>query len=133
MTFILLTADDVVAIHDYVLSDHELQGLAGGKYLDDALGRVENRLNYGLIEDVFALGASYAAAISQTHCCNDGNKRTAFQVMDLVLDLNGVQMAWDTEVIGQKVVLLGQSKLDDASFADWIRREANHRVELSCE
>jgi death-on-curing protein len=133
MTFILLTVDDVVAIHDYVLSDHELQGLAGGKYLDGALGRVENRLNYGLIEDVFALGASYAAAISQAHCFNDGNKRTAFQVMDLVLDLNGVQMAWDTEVIGQKIVLLAQSKLDDASFADWLRQEANHRVEPSCE
>ena len=86
-----------------------------------------------LIEDVFALGASYAAAISQAHCFNDGNKRTAFQVMDLVLDLNGVQMAWDTEVIGQKIVLLAQSKLDDASFADWLRQEANHRVEPSCE
>jgi death-on-curing protein len=133
MTFILLTVDDVVAIHDYVLSDHELQGLAGGKYLDGALGRVENRLNYGLIEDVFALGAAYAAAISQAHCFNDGNKRTAFQVMDLVLDLNGVQMAWDTELIGQKIVLLAQSKLDDVSFADWLRHEANHRVKPSCE
>lgn len=46
--------------------------------------------------------------------------------MDLVLDLNGVQMAWDTVVIGQKIVLLGQLKLDDASFADWLRQEANH-------
>jgi death-on-curing protein len=71
--------------------------------------------------------------ISQAHCFNDGNKRTAFQVMDVVLDLNGVQMAWDTEVIGQKVVLLAQSKLDDASFADWLRHEANHRVKPSCE
>ena len=133
MIFILLTVDDVVAIHDYVLSDHELQGRAGGKYLDGALGRVENRLKYGLIEDVFALGAAYAAAISQAHCFNDGNKRTAFQVMDLVLDLNGVQMAWDTELIGQKIVLLAQSKLDDVSFADWLRHEANHRVKPSCE
>ena len=71
-----------------------------------ALGRVENRLNYGLITDVFDLGASYAAAISKAHCFNDGNKRTAFQVMDEVLDLNGVQMAWGTEVKGQKMVLL---------------------------
>ena len=125
MTFVLLTVSDVMAIHDHVLSDHELQGLAGGKFLDGALSRVENRLTYGLITDVFDLGASYAAAISQAHCFNDGNKRTAFQVMDVVLDLNGVQMAWDTEVVGQKVVLLAQSKLDDDLFAEWLRQEAS--------
>ena len=125
MTFVLLTVDDVIAVHDYVLSDHESQGLAGGKFLDGALGRVENRLNYGLIADVFDLGAAYAAAISQAHCFNDGNKRTAFQVMDVVLDLNGVQMVWDPEVIGQKMVSLAQSKLDDERFAEWLRQEAS--------
>jgi death-on-curing protein len=133
MRFVLLTVDDVIAVHDYVLSDHESQGLAGGKFLDGALGRVENRLNYGLIEDVFDLGASYAAAISQAHCFNDGNKLTAFQVMDVVLDLNGVQMAWETEVIGQKIVLVAQSKLDDVSFAEWLRQEASRNAVLSSE
>lgn len=133
MTFVLLTVDDVVAIHDYVLDGHELPGLAGGKFLDGALGRVENRLNYGLITDVFELAASYAAAISQADCFNDGNKRTVFQVMDVVLDLNGVQMPWDKEVIGQKMVLLAQSKLDDASFADWLRQQANQSAESSGE
>ena len=131
--FVLLTVDDVVAIHDYVLDDHELQGPAGDKFLDGALGRVENRLKYGLITDVFELAAPYAAAISQAHCFNDGNKRTAFQVMDVVLDLHGVQMAWDTEVIGQKMVLLAQSKLDDASFADWLRYQANQSAASSGE
>ena len=125
MTFVLLTVDDVIAVHDYVLSDHESQGLAGGKFLDGALGRVENRLNYGLSADVFDLGAAYAAAISQAHCFNDGNKRTAFQVMDVVLDLNGVHMVWDPEVIGQKMVSLAQSKLDDERFAEWLRQEAS--------
>ena len=127
MTFVLLSVEHVIAIHDYVLDDHELQGMAGGKFLDGALARVENRLNFGLIEDVFALGASYAAAISQAHCFNDGNKRTAFQVMDLVLDLNGVQITWNMEVIGQKVILLAQSRLDETDFADWLRAQATKR------
>ena len=127
MTFVLLSVEHVIAIHDHVLDDHELQVMAGGKFLDGALARVENRLNFGLIEDVFALGASYAAAISQAHCFNDGNKRTAFQVMDLVLDLNGVQITWNTEVIGQKVILLAQSRLDEIHFADWLRVQATKR------
>ena len=124
MMFVLLSAGHVMEIHDYVLAENELQGLAGDKYLDAVLARVENRLTYGLIEDVFALAASYAAAISQAHCFNDSNKRTAFQVMDLVLDLNGVQIPWETELVGQKIVLLAQSKLDEIAFADWIRRQA---------
>lgn len=104
----------MIATHDHVLDGHELQGMASGKFLDGALGRVENRLNYGLVEDIFALAASYAAAISQAHCFNDGNKRTAFQVMDLVLALNGVQIDWNIESVGQKIILLAQSKLDEA-------------------
>jgi len=125
VTFVLLSVGQVMEIHDYVLSDNELQGLAGDKYLDSVLARVENRLSYGLIEDVFDLATSYAAAISQAHCFNDGNKRTAFQVMDLVLDLNGVQVTWDAELVGQKIILLAQSKLDELAFADWIRRGAD--------
>jgi death-on-curing protein len=127
MTFVLLSVEHVIAVHDHVLDGHELQGMASGKFLDGSLGRVENRLNYGLIEDVFALAASYAAAVSQAHCFNDGNKRTAFQVMDLVLDLNGVQIDWNTESVGQKIILLAQSKLDEVEFAAWLRAQRASR------
>ena len=74
------------------------------------------------VEDIYSLAASYATAISQAHCFNDGNKRTAFQVMDLILDLNGINATWDVEAVGQKIVLLSQSKLDEADLAQWLRR-----------
>ena len=63
-------------------------------------------------------------AISQAHCFNDGNKRTAFQVMDLILDLNGINAVWNAEEVGQKIVLLSQSKLDETDLAIWLRRVA---------
>ncbi|MGB1373676.1 MAG: type II toxin-antitoxin system death-on-curing family toxin [Aequoribacter sp.] len=123
MSFLLPSVDHIIAIHDEVLEPNELQGMAGDKSLEGALSRVENRLNYGLIEDVYSLAASYAAAVSEAHCFNDdGNKRTAFQVMDLILDLNGISAIWDVEEVGQKIVLLSQSKLDDADLAQWLRR-----------
>jgi death-on-curing protein len=122
MSFILLTGEHVIAIHDEVLEPNELQGMAGDKSLEGALSRVDNRLKYGLIEDIYSLAASYAAAVSQAHCFNDGNKRTAFQVMDIILDLNGVNTIWDVEEVGQKIVLLSQSKLDEADLAQWLRR-----------
>mgnify|MGYP001263747907 FL=1 len=122
MSFLLLSVDHIIAIHDEVLEPNELQGMAGDKSLEGALSRVENRLNYGLIEDIYSLAASYAAAVSQAHCFNDGNKPMAFQVMDLILDLNGINAIWDVEEVGQKIVLLSQSKLDEADLAQWLRR-----------
>jgi death-on-curing protein len=124
MSFMLLTVEHVIAIHDEVLELHEHQGMSGDKSLEGALSRVDNRLKYGLIEDIYSLAASYAVAISQAHCFNDGNKRTAFQVMDLILDLNGVNAIWEVEEVGQKIVLLSQSRLDESDLAQWLRRVA---------
>ena len=122
MSFLLLSVDHIIAIHYEVLEPNELQGMAGDKSLEGALSRVDNRLKYGLIEDIYSLAASYATAISQAHCFNDGNKRTAFQVMDLILDLNGIHVIWDVEEVGQKIVLLSQSKLDETDLAQWLRQ-----------
>ena len=122
MSFILLSVDHIIAIHDEVLEPSELQGMADDKSLEGALSRVDNRLKYGLIDDIYSLAASYAAAISQAHCFNDGNKRTAFQVMDLILDLNGINVIWDVEAVGQKIVLLSQSKLDEADLTQGLRQ-----------
>ena len=122
MSFLLLSVDHIIAIHDEVLEPNELQGMAGDKSLEGALSRVENRLNYGLMDDIYSLAASYATAISQAHCFKDATKRTAFQVMDLILDLNGINVTWDIEAVGQKIVLLSQSKLDEADLAQWLRR-----------
>ena len=122
MSFLLLSVDHIIAIHGEVLEPNELQGMAGDKSLEGALSRVENRLNYGLMDDIYSLAASYATAISQAHCFKDATKRTAFQVMDLILGLNGINVTWDIEAVGQKIVLLSQSKLDEADLAQWLRR-----------
>ena len=120
--FVLLSVDQVAAVHDYVLDHHELQGLACGRSLKSALARVDNRRHYDLIKDVFALGAAYAAAILQAHCFDDRNKRTAFQeVLDFVLDSNGVQIDWDVETAGQKMILRAQTRMDEDVFAEWLR------------
>jgi len=42
--------------------------------------------------------------------------------MDLILDLNGINVIWDVAAVGQKIVLLSQSKLDEADLAQWLRQ-----------
>ena len=67
MTYLLLDAELVEGIHDKVLNPGELPGLALDKSLEGALGRVDNRLYYGMIEDIFDLAAAYAQAVEQAN------------------------------------------------------------------
>ena len=122
MTWQLLTVDMVDALHDAVLNPGELPGRARDKSLDGALARVENRLAYGMINDVFDLAAAYAIAIAQGHCFNDANKRTAHQAMDICLDLNGVQAAWQYQEIGPVIIRAAQGMLDEGELAHWLRQ-----------
>lgn len=124
MSLQLLTTEMVVAIHDVVLNPGELQGMAGDKSIDGALARVENRLAYGLIEDVFDLAGAYAEAISQGHCFNDGNKRTAHQTMDVVLALHGIEIEWTAEDVGDRIIALAQGRVDAMDMAAWLRSKA---------
>ncbi len=124
MSFLLLSADQVEALHDTALNPGELPGRARDKSLEGALARVDNRLLYGMIEDVFDLAAAYAGAVAQGHCFNDGNKRTAYRTMLVCLTLHGVSITHDTEEIGQIIIALAQGKLAEDALADWLRTKA---------
>jgi death-on-curing protein len=124
MTFSLLSTEIVIALHDAALNDGEIPGLAKDKSLDGALGRVDNRLVYGMISDAFDLAAAYATAISRGHCFNDGNKRTAFESMNFCLYLHGINITWDTEEVGDRIIALAQGVIHEEDLADWLRIKA---------
>ena len=124
MKFVLLSADLVDALHDAALNPGELPGRARDKSLDAALARVDNRLAYGMINDVFDLAAAYAVAIARGHCFNDGYKRTAFRAMNAALALNGIRITWDTVDVGQTIIRCAQGVMADGDLADWLRVEA---------
>lgn len=124
MSFDLLTEEAVERIHDRVLSQGELPGRARDKSLDGALARVENRLAYGLIGDVFDLAAMYAVAIATGHCFNDANERPAHAAMDTCLVLNGVRITWDVSEVGPLIVEAAQGRVDEAALARWLRGKA---------
>ena len=124
MSLVLLPPDLVEAIHDSVLNQGELQGRARDKSLEGALAPVDHRLAYGMIVDAFDLAAAYAVAIATGHCFNDGNKRTAHQCMDVCLDLNGIEIAWDTVDVGDTIIAAAQRQIDAQDLADWLRVRA---------
>lgn len=124
MNFTLLNPEVVIALHDAALNPGEIAGLAQDKSLDGALARVDNRLVYGMIEDVFDLAAAYATAVSRGHCFNDGNKRTAFDSMNFCLAVNGVEFEWNAEEVGNQIIALAQGAIHEDDLADWLRTKA---------
>ncbi len=117
----LLEADDVFLIHEYVINTHELQGLAGDKSLHFVIARIENRIQYGLINDEFDLAANYATVIAVGHVFNDANKRTAFRSMDICLRINGIELEYDTAEIGKIIIQVAQKLVDEIDLARYLR------------
>ncbi|MEW9918859.1 type II toxin-antitoxin system death-on-curing family toxin [Marimonas sp. MJW-29] len=124
MSYVLLDAVLVEVIHDNVLNPGELQGMAGNKSLEGALARVDNRLVYGMVGDIFDLAAAYAVAVATGHVFNDANKRTAYRCMLACIDLNGHAISHDTVEAGDIIREVAQRKMDEEDLAAWLRRKA---------
>ena len=118
---IYLSPRDVVEIHEFVIEAHELQGMAGDKSIEAILGRIDNRIAFGMIRDPFELAACYACYLSVGHAFHDANKRTAFAAMDVCLSLNGISLKYDTAEIGNLIVKAAQGIVDESELADWLR------------
>ena len=121
---IFLSPRDVVEIHEFVIEGHELQGMARDKSIEAIIGRIDNRIAFGMIRDVFELAACYACYLSVGHAFHDANKRTAFAAMDMCLALNGISLDYDAAEIGALVVKAAQGIVDESELADWLRSRA---------
>ena len=119
---VLLNAKMVMLIHKSVIEANELQGFAGSKSLDSIIGRVDSRIHYGIVKDVYELAATYAVAISQGHVFNDANKRTAFKAMVVCLELNGISLKFETLPTAEVIIRVAQGFSDESELSHFLRR-----------
>jgi len=124
VTLKTLTRTDVIEIHDLIIDQNELQGLAGHKSLDAVLARIENRMSFGMIIDVYDLAACYACFLAVGHVFNEANKRAAFACMDVCLSLNDVELAYDHVEVGNLIIKAAQGIVDETELSDWLRYQA---------
>lgn len=125
MRLIYLSAQEVIAIHEQVINPNELQGQARDKSIEAIIARIDNRITYGMIRDVFELAACYACYVVVGHAFHDANKRTAFATMDVCLALNGIELNYITEEAGQRVIRAARGIVDEEELADWLRALAS--------
>ena len=126
MKFLLLA--DVVEIHDLVIDSNELQGRAGNKSLESVLFRIENRMSFGMLNDVFDLAACYASFLAVGHVFNEANKRTGFACMDVCLTLNDIRLSYEPAEIGELMIKVAQGIVDEVELSVWLREQAQHKA-----
>lgn len=121
-TWVWVQDSVVLAIHEAQLAEHGgIAGIRDEGLLSSALARPRNLDAYGDDPDAASLAASYAFGIARNHPFLDGNKRTAFVVMELFLNLNGWILSADDADCVSTMLALASGKLSEKALADWLR------------
>lgn len=119
-----IQGDLVLAIHERLLVEHGGPGgVRDDSLLQSALGRPLNHHAY-TGADIIELAAKYTAAIVQNHPFVDGNKRTAFVVGVLFLELNGYSFTASEEAAAQAVIELAAGRMDEHALYEFLRANA---------
>lgn len=112
----------LIAVHEEQLAEHGgAAGLRDEGLFDSALARPQQLANYGE-PDVANLAAACAFGLLRNHPFIDGNKRTGYVAAELFLVLNGYAMTATDESAMLTTLSLAAGDIDEATFADWLRR-----------
>lgn len=112
----------VDAVHvDQVREHGGLAGLRDENALQSALARPRQKWQYDPAADLPALAAAYGFGLCQNHPYRDGNKRVAFVVMVVFLELNGLRFdATEPEVVTTMLAVAG-GQLSESDLTRWVR------------
>ncbi|QOL14856.1 type II toxin-antitoxin system death-on-curing family toxin [Dickeya dianthicola] len=118
-----VSAQDVIAFHDRILQ--VLPGVAGmadpGR-AEALIYRVQNRLYYEGVTELFELAATYWVTIARGHIFNDGNKRTAFFVTMTFLRRNGVLIVDNDNSLEELTVKAAMGECQVSELAEQLRQ-----------
>jgi len=117
--------DVVIAIHQILLAEHGgLPGIRDEALLDSALSRPQQRFNYSEKLSIFELAASYSDGLVRNHPFVDGNKRVAFTIAAIFLEINGcILEAPEAETV-VTFEQLAAGNLDEKHLATWLQESS---------
>jgi death-on-curing protein len=112
----------VDAVHLDMLRTHGgLRGIRDENAPESALARPRHRFAYARRVDLAALAASYGFGLARNHPYRDGNKRTAFLIMVVFLELNGYALHVSEAEVVTAMVQLSAGELSEAALTVWLR------------
>jgi death-on-curing protein len=110
-------------MHAELIAEHGgLRGPARLSILEGALARPRQLQNYkrGSPPTVTRLAASYGHALAKGHCFPDGNKRIALAVMDVFLQLNGLELVASEPEVVSVIDSLSAGTVSESELSRWL-------------
>jgi death on curing protein len=108
-----------LAVHDRQLAEHGGgTGMRDRNILESALARPVDRVAAG-DDNPATLAAAYAFGIARNHVFVDGNKRTAWVLAPLFLDLNGHVHTFTAGGAIATTLALAAGDTPEDKLADW--------------
>ena len=108
------------AVHSMLLAEHGGgSGIRDETLLDSALARAKQKYTYEPDASIFELAAAYSFGIAKNHPFIDGNKRTAFTIGTLFLEINGKVLAAPEPEAAITFENLAAGQLDEKQLAEW--------------
>ena len=116
----------VLYLHDQIIQrSGGLAGLRDPGLLESAVYRP--RAAFGgrdLYPDLFAKVAVLGHSLILNHAFADGNKRTGFEAMRLMMRLNGQDLQASQRTKFDFVIRIANKKLTEQQIADWLRERS---------
>jgi len=119
--------DEVVAINEQSIAifGGMSHGVRDENLLKAAVGRPLNKWVYEEPKpDLFELAAAYCFGLSKGHAFYDGNKRVAYIVAVVFLELNGVICSPEQSDIITAMLKVADGSLSEGELAVWFRRNS---------
>ncbi|MGB3308124.1 MAG: type II toxin-antitoxin system death-on-curing family toxin [Nodosilinea sp.] len=124
-----LSRDDVLLIHvDQIESFGGTSGVRDQGLLDSALAQPKATFGGELLHPTLAeQAAAYLYHLSRNHPFIDGNKRTAFAVMDTFIEASGCRLALSDDEAYDLVMRVAQGQVDKTTLAEILARALEPR------
>lgn len=114
-----LTTDEIIQIHNDIIKE------TGGHTGIISYGNLDFIVNQMEIPKTLErASATLLYGILTSHPFVDGNKRTAFEVMKVFLDMNNRRFSATQEDIWDKLHVISEGKLKFEEIANWIKKNS---------
>lgn len=124
--YIKLSVDQIIQIHDVELAESNgLPGIKEPGYLNLISEKPFSEF-YGEEQypGLFLKAAVLMAGLIQSHCFNDGNKRTGVLCTYVFLGLNGYELDADEDQLFEIAIDVATKKIDTDSLARWLEKNS---------
>ena len=123
-----LTVPQVKAIHQQqILAFGGSSGILNEGKLESSVFRAQNLANYDQDATLYDLAAAIGWGIANNHPFVDGNKRTAFVVMAVFLEINGMTVIASEVDVVNIMLAAASNQISQEQLSDWLSKSSSKK------